>query len=238
MIAATHKASFAKATGACSVVFLMKRFAGRICRHTGPSVRANAPWRPAGPWYSPGRDRRAPRAERERQSERWPRCLIDPASARLAAAPHFFGRCARSGDDRGYKAVEHARKPSTAAEGGVTPDFSNLQTSRTQSRARSALSHAPPRPTPSPRRAVSTPRTTRVAAARPVAALSKKDLEKVVAGVTVGVGAMMANPLVAEAAVTPSLKNLLNSLVAGGVVLGTIATAVSAVSSFDKIRKE
>lgn len=63
-------------------------------------------------------------------------------------------------------------------------------------------------------------------------------MEKVVAGVTVGVGAMMANPLVAEAAVTPSLKNLLNSLVAGGVVLGGIATAVSAVSSFDKIRKE
>ena len=49
---------------------------------------------------------------------------------------------------------------------------------------------------------------------------------------------MMANPLVAEAAVPPSLKNLLNSLVAGGVVLGGIATAVSAVSSFDKIRKE
>ena len=32
MIAATHKASFAKVTGAYSVVFLMKRFAGRICR--------------------------------------------------------------------------------------------------------------------------------------------------------------------------------------------------------------
>ncbi len=85
---------------------------------------------------------------------------------------------------------------------------------------------------------VSAKKTTRVAAARPVAALAKKDVEKVAAAVTVGVGAMMANPLVAEAAVTPSLKNLLNSVVAGGVVLGGIAVAVSAVSSFDRIRKE
>ena len=85
---------------------------------------------------------------------------------------------------------------------------------------------------------VSAKRTARVSAARPVAALAKKDVEKVAAAVTVGVGAMMANPLVAEAAVTPSLKNLLNSVVAGGVVLGGIAVAVSAVSSFDRIRKE
>ena len=53
----------------------------------------------------------------------------------------------------------------------------------------------------------------------------------------VGVGAAMAHPLVAEAAVTPSLKNLLNSVVAGGVVLGAIVAAVSAVSAFDPIRK-
>jgi hypothetical protein len=57
------------------------------------------------------------------------------------------------------------------------------------------------------------------------------------AGITVGVATMMANPLVAEAAVTPSLKNLLNSVVAGGVVLAGIATAISAVSNFDQIRK-
>jgi hypothetical protein len=61
--------------------------------------------------------------------------------------------------------------------------------------------------------------------------------EALVAGVMVGVGATMANPLVAEAAVTPSLKNLLNSVVAGGVVLGAIVAAVSAVSAFDPIRK-
>lgn len=58
------------------------------------------------------------------------------------------------------------------------------------------------------------------------------------AGVTVGLAAMMSHPLVAEAAVTPSLKNLLNSVVAGGVVLGGIAVAVTAVSNFDKIREE
>lgn len=58
------------------------------------------------------------------------------------------------------------------------------------------------------------------------------------AGVTVGMGAMMAHPLVAEAAVTPSLKNLLNSVVAGGLVLGAIAVAVSAVSSFDPVNRK
>jgi hypothetical protein len=60
--------------------------------------------------------------------------------------------------------------------------------------------------------------------------------EALVAGVTVGIATMMANPLVAEAAVTPSLKNLVNSVIAGGVLLGVIATAVTAVSSFDPIR--
>lgn len=58
------------------------------------------------------------------------------------------------------------------------------------------------------------------------------------AGVTVGVGAMMAHPLVAEAAVTPSLKNLLNSVVAGGLVLGAIALAISTVSSFDPVNRK
>lgn len=48
----------------------------------------------------------------------------------------------------------------------------------------------------------------------------------------------MANPLVAEAAVTPSLKNLLNSVIAGGVVLGAIAGAVSAVSAFDPVNRK
>ena len=69
-------------------------------------------------------------------------------------------------------------------------------------------------------------------------AVEKKDVEKVMAGVIVGVGAMMAHPLVAEAAVTPSLKNLLNSVVAGGLVLGTIALAISTVSSFDPVNRK
>ena len=49
---------------------------------------------------------------------------------------------------------------------------------------------------------------------------------------------MMANPLVAEAAVSPSLKNLLNSVIAGAVVLGGIFAAVTAVSSFDSIERK
>lgn len=36
---------------------------------------------------------------------------------------------------------------------------------------------------------------------------------------------------------TPSLKNLLNSIVAGGVVLALIATAVAAVANFDPVER-
>mmetsp|Transcript_34740 Transcript_34740/g.87927 ORF Transcript_34740/g.87927 Transcript_34740/m.87927 type:complete len:105 (-) Transcript_34740:260-574(-) len=57
------------------------------------------------------------------------------------------------------------------------------------------------------------------------------------AGVVSAVGAAMANPLVAEAAVTPSLKNFLLSLVAGGTVLAAIAGAVTAVSNFDPVKR-
>lgn len=58
------------------------------------------------------------------------------------------------------------------------------------------------------------------------------------AAVTAGVAALMANPLVAEAAVTPSLKNLLNSVIAGGIVLAAIAGAVTAVSAFDPVARK
>ncbi|CAG9465846.1 unnamed protein product [Pedinophyceae sp. YPF-701] len=68
-----------------------------------------------------------------------------------------------------------------------------------------------------------------------VKASAEKKVEKVAAAVIASTGAVMANPLVAEAAVTPSLKNLLNSVVAGGVVLIAIAGAVTAVSSFDQL---
>merc|ERR1712159_611498 len=44
---------------------------------------------------------------------------------------------------------------------------------------------------------------------------------------------LMASPLVAQAGVTPSLKNLINSVIAGGVVLAALGAAVSAVANFD-----
>ena len=69
----------------------------------------------------------------------------------------------------------------------------------------------------------------------PWARSAAKRKEAVAAAVTVGVATMLTNPLVAEAAVTPSLKNLLNSVVAGGVVLATIAGAIGWVSNFDKV---
>ena len=55
--------------------------------------------------------------------------------------------------------------------------------------------------------------------------------------VTTGVAAAMANPLVAEAGVTPSLKNLLYSVVAGGTIAVLIATAVTGVSNFDPTKR-
>ena len=63
-------------------------------------------------------------------------------------------------------------------------------------------------------------------------------VEKLSAAVTVGTAAALANPLVAEAAVTPSLKNTLLSVVAGGLVLGAIAAAVIGVSTFDKVNRK
>ena len=58
--------------------------------------------------------------------------------------------------------------------------------------------------------------------------------QKLSVAATTAMIASLSNPLVAEAAVTPSLKNTLLSIVAGGVVLGAIAAAVIGVSSFDK----
>ena len=53
------------------------------------------------------------------------------------------------------------------------------------------------------------------------------------AGVVSSVGAALVTPGIAEATVTPSLKNFLLSLVAGATVLAAIAGAVTAVSNFD-----
>lgn len=49
---------------------------------------------------------------------------------------------------------------------------------------------------------------------------------------------MMAHPLMAEAAVTPSVKNLLLSVVSGGLVLGVIALGITAIASFDPISRQ
>ena len=59
------------------------------------------------------------------------------------------------------------------------------------------------------------------------------------AGVSAGLAAMVAHPMYAEAAnLSPSLKNLIGSLVAGGAVLAAIVGAVSAVSSFDPVARK
>ncbi|KAF7813589.1 photosystem II subunit X-like protein [Senna tora] len=62
--------------------------------------------------------------------------------------------------------------------------------------------------------------------------------EKVVTGLTAAaLTASMVVPDVAEAAVTPSLKNFLLSIVAGGVVLTAIVGAVIGVSNFDPVKR-
>lgn len=55
---------------------------------------------------------------------------------------------------------------------------------------------------------------------------------------TAAAGAMLASPLAAEAAVTPSLKNLLLSVVAGGTILFVIFGAVSVVAQFDPVSRK
>lgn len=65
--------------------------------------------------------------------------------------------------------------------------------------------------------------------------------EKVVTGLTAGaMTATMVVPQVAEAAdsgLSPSLKNFLLSIVAGGVVLVAIVGAVIGVSNFDPVKR-
>merc|ERR1711966_454312 len=71
-----------------------------------------------------------------------------------------------------------------------------------------------------------------------VKAVASSKVEKLSAAVVAGTAAALANPLVAEAAVTPSLKNALLSVVAGGLILGAIGAAVVGVSTFDKIGRK
>ena len=53
----------------------------------------------------------------------------------------------------------------------------------------------------------------------------------------VTMAAVLSQAGAAEAAVSPSLKNLLLSVLAGGSVLVLIAVAVTAVSTFDKVSR-
>ncbi|WOL14205.1 hypothetical protein Cni_G22985 [Canna indica] len=70
---------------------------------------------------------------------------------------------------------------------------------------------------------------------------SSWDKEKAASALTVAaLAAALAIPEVAEAAqpgVSPSLKNFLLSIVAGGVVLGVLVGAVVAVSNFDPVKR-
>ncbi|KAK6941337.1 Photosystem II PsbX [Dillenia turbinata] len=62
--------------------------------------------------------------------------------------------------------------------------------------------------------------------------------EKAIAGATAAaMTASMVIPDVAEAAVSPSLKNFLLSIVAGGVVLAVIVGAVIGVANFDPVKR-
>ena len=63
-------------------------------------------------------------------------------------------------------------------------------------------------------------------------------MEKVAAAVTAGAGAALASPLYAEASqLSPSLKNLIGSVVAGATVLGALFGAVYLVSNFDPVTR-
>ncbi|KHN47622.1 hypothetical protein glysoja_036474 [Glycine soja] len=84
--------------------------------------------------------------------------------------------------------------------------------------------------------------TSAVSLAMPVTYASQKRVvrasmkEKVVTGLTAA--AFTASmPDVAEAAVTPSLKNFLLSIAAGGVVVVAIIGAVVGVSNFDPVKR-
>ncbi|XP_028772151.1 uncharacterized protein LOC114729328 [Neltuma alba] len=62
--------------------------------------------------------------------------------------------------------------------------------------------------------------------------------EKAVTGLTAAaLTASMMAPDVAEAAVSPSLKNFLLSIAAGGVVLAAIVGAVIGVANFDPVKR-
>lgn len=87
------------------------------------------------------------------------------------------------------------------------------------------------------RQAGTSPRAVRATStpAKPVASVQQ---QKLMAAVTSGVAATMATPLMADAStMTPSLASLLNSVVAGGLVLAILFGAVTTVASFDRLSR-
>eukprot|EP00232_Nephroselmis_pyriformis_P029823 CAMPEP_0182867404 /NCGR_PEP_ID=MMETSP0034_2-20130328/8702_1 /TAXON_ID=156128 /ORGANISM="Nephroselmis pyriformis, Strain CCMP717" /LENGTH=116 /DNA_ID=CAMNT_0024999761 /DNA_START=46 /DNA_END=396 /DNA_ORIENTATION=+ len=70
---------------------------------------------------------------------------------------------------------------------------------------------------------------------------SSSNQEKLQAAVVTSVGAMLASPLAAQAAdyaTTPSLKNLISSVIAGATVLTALLGAVAGVSTFDRVSRK
>lgn len=73
---------------------------------------------------------------------------------------------------------------------------------------------------------------------QPEEAAECRCLPQAIAGLTAAaLTYSMIVPAVAEAAVSPSLKNFLLSIVAGGVVLSAIVGAVVGVSNFDPVKR-
>lgn len=63
-------------------------------------------------------------------------------------------------------------------------------------------------------------------------------MSKVVTGVIATSGAALSSPFAAQAATTPSLRNLLYSVLAGGTVLFVLFGAVSIVAQFDPVNRK
>lgn len=63
-------------------------------------------------------------------------------------------------------------------------------------------------------------------------------MQKVASGVIVTSGVALSSPLAAHAAATPSLRNLLYSVLAGGTVLFVLFGAVSIVAQFDPVNRK
>eukprot|EP01025_Chloroclados_australasicus_P056499 TRINITY_DN69_c0_g1_i1.p3 TRINITY_DN69_c0_g1~~TRINITY_DN69_c0_g1_i1.p3 ORF type:complete len:120 (+),score=4.87 TRINITY_DN69_c0_g1_i1:139-498(+) len=57
-------------------------------------------------------------------------------------------------------------------------------------------------------------------------------------GVFCGLLTMASVPMMAEAAVTPSLQNLLYSVFAGGIIAAIIASSITFVATFDPVNRK